>query len=116
MLNVDKNMLILTDGSNCKRFLQLEEDIKISTEWTEMFETKLPAYLNPNVYDYFKAQEPDMAAYSLKTLSDVAVYVHSAIYQGKKLEFEVSEDILKWSQVGADQWTYAWLAASPELW
>ena len=49
-------------------------------------------------------------------MSDVATYVHIATYHGMKLEFPVSEDHFKWCQVSSDEFTYEWLAASPEFW
>jgi hypothetical protein len=49
-------------------------------------------------------------------MSDVATYVHIASYHGMKLEFPVNEDHFKWCQVSSDEFTYEWLAASPEFW
>lgn len=51
---VDSDKLILTDSSNCDRFAQIEDDVAVSPEWTDLFERKMPAYLNPNLYDYLK--------------------------------------------------------------
>ena len=97
MLNVDENMLILTDSSNCKRIKQLEDDIILSSEWKNMFNKKMPAYLNPNLFNFLKAQEPDFIDYTLEQMNNVATYVYTATYQGKDLEFEVDDDTFKWS-------------------
>ena len=54
---IDQDRLVLTSGSNCKRFEQLEHDISKSPEWNELFNEKLPnEYLNENLYDWLREE------------------------------------------------------------
>ena len=113
---IDQDKLLLTDGKNCHRFEQLEEDVSKSPEWSELFNEKLPnEYLNENLYDWLR-DETDTHDYDLLQMSDVATYVHIATWHGMKLEFPVSEEHFKWCQVSSDEFVYEWLAASPEFW
>lgn len=114
--DVDSDRLILTDSSNCSRFAQIEDDVAVSPEWTGLFNQKMPVYLNPNLYDFLKEQEPDWTDYDLTEMSDVSTYVFTATVQGMELEFPVDDDTLKWCEASSDQFTYDWLAATPELW
>ena len=114
--NIDQDKLLLTDGKNCHRFEQLEEDVSKSPEWSELFNEKLPnEYLNENLYDWLR-DETDTHDFDLLQMSDVATYVHIATWHGMKLEFPVSEEHFKWCQVSSDEFVYEWLAASPEFW
>ena len=55
--NVDEDRLLLTDGKNCPRFKQLEEDVSKSPEWNTLFLDKLPnEYLNENLYDWLREE------------------------------------------------------------
>ena len=63
--NIDQDKLLLTDGKNCHRFEQLEEDVSKSPEWSELFNEKLPnEYLNENLYDWLR-DETDTHDYDL---------------------------------------------------
>ena len=47
----------VTDGKNCPRFKQLEEDVSKSPEWNTLFLDKLPnEYLNENLYDWLREE------------------------------------------------------------
>ena len=72
-------------------------------------------YLNDNLYDWLR-EVTGYEDYDLLAMSDVATYVNIATYHGMELTFPVSDVHNQWCQVSSDQFTYDWLAASPEMW
>ncbi len=81
-----------------------------------LFYEKLPdEYLNENLYDWLR-EETGYWNYDLLQMSDVATYVNIAKFHNIELGFPVSDEHNKWCQVASDQFTYAWLGGSEELW
>lgn len=72
-------------------------------------------YLNDNLYDWLR-EVTGYTDYDVKAMSDVATYVWDAKYHDIELKFPVSEEHFAWCEVSSDQYTYDWLAASPEMW
>ena len=115
MTDVDGDKLILTEGSNCKRFQQIEDDVEFSDEWTTLFNVKLGEnLLEPDVYDWLIAVTK--LNRTLYEESDIATYVWDAHYHDMKLRFDVSDEHQKWCQVASDQFTYKSFGATPEYW